>query len=96
MPNFLRLTHFNNHTRQQCDALVNMDTVTFIMPVTLELQKKMAPSKDAEGKSDYKNMYEEHPAATYNLSLISFAAGMNEECEAIYVLESLDMIYRSA
>jgi hypothetical protein len=96
MPNFLRLTRFNNYTRQQCDALVNMDTVTYIKPVTLNLQKKMAPTPKPEGGYDYQNIYEEHPAATYNLSLISFAAGMNEECEAIYVLESLDTIYRSA
>lgn len=96
MPNFLRLTYFNQYDRKQSDTLVNMDTVTYITSRTLNLQKKMAPTPKPEGGVDYQNMYEEHPAAVYNVSCISFAAGMNEECEAIYVLESLDTIYRSA
>lgn len=86
MPNFLRLTHVHYSSREESECLVNMSTVTYIDRTTLRAGKHYISYYNEEHKQQ---MSKPVDTSEQTVTRISFAAGMNEECEAIYVLESL-------
>lgn len=74
---YLFLTELNFYNREEKPVLVNMNNVTHI-------SEQLLPAK-SYGHG------EQFPAL--RATCISFTAGMREEVDAIYVLESLDKIY---
>lgn len=78
---FLPLTLFNHLTRETSPCLVNPATITYIE----RTERKFGP----------RPAYGDIPAVPIwegELTLISFAAGMHEETESIFVTEPLETI----
>lgn len=89
MSKFLSLTRWNYATGETNEVLVNMDNVTHMYSRDLPLREYKVQDPVTR---EYITKF---PAQTWKLTHIMFTVGLGEDCDAIYVTESLQTILRN-
>lgn len=84
----IRLTMFNPRTREESPALINPQNITYANEFELILPKRQEYSAVTR---EYLTLEE---SSKRMITAISFAAGLQEEPDSIYVTETLKQIER--